>query len=91
MLFDMGLDRDEILSDEPGYVFVAVRFGFQPNASPSGGSGAEVEQDWLARLLRLNESCVHIAIPCNSHEEPPSRKCVHTANQFPGFWIMATL
>jgi hypothetical protein len=44
MLFDVGFERYEVFVDEGGCFFVVVRFGFQPNACASGGSGAEIYQ-----------------------------------------------
>src|SRR5262249_54513851 len=41
--FDVHGDRKETLIDEGCDLFIGVRLGFQPNASASSGSGAEVE------------------------------------------------
>jgi hypothetical protein len=42
--FDVRLERDEVLIDERSGLLVTVRFGFQPSASASRGSCAEVDQ-----------------------------------------------
>jgi hypothetical protein len=43
----------EILVDKLPNFLIGVRFGFQPNASASSRSGAEVQQDWFPGRLCL--------------------------------------
>jgi hypothetical protein len=45
--FDVDGYRMKILVDKLCNLIIGVRFGFQPNASTSSGSGAEIKQDGL--------------------------------------------
>jgi len=74
MLFDMCGERDEVFVDEGGGFFVAVRFGFQPNACASGGSGAEVDQHGSRVCLRFRERRVGVFDPVNFHVVSPRLK-----------------
>ena len=70
-LFDVGCERYEVFVDEGGGFFVAVRFGFQPNACASGGSGAEVDQYRTLTRLRFRERRIGVVHPVHFHDVPP--------------------
>jgi hypothetical protein len=55
------------LVDEGCELRVSVRFGFQPSACPSRGSGAEIYQHGLMLCFRLAECSVNIFVPRNRH------------------------
>jgi hypothetical protein len=44
MFLDVSFYRNEVLENKFGGLFVFIRFGVQPSASPSGWRSAEVEQ-----------------------------------------------
>jgi hypothetical protein len=53
LLFDVDVEGDELVANERRDLVIAVRFGFQPNATPSGGCRAEVDEKRLFRLRGL--------------------------------------
>jgi hypothetical protein len=53
MFFDVGFDRDKIFVDERRGRIVRIGFGFQPNASDSGRSRAEVDQQRFVSRFRF--------------------------------------
>ena len=71
MFFDVGCERDEVLVDERGGLVVVVRFGFQPSASASSGSSAEVDQQWLLACFSFGERGVGVFDPVYFHDVPP--------------------
>lgn len=71
VLFDVCFERYEVFVDEGGGFVVAVRFGFQPNTSASGGSGAEIDQHRSFTGLCFRERRVGICHPVNFHVFSP--------------------
>jgi|SRR5579863_3313869 len=67
MFLDVGLDRQKIRTDETRDTFIRVRLGFQPSASASSGGRAEINQDGLARSLRLGQCRIDVFTPLNRH------------------------
>ena len=57
MFFDVGLDGDEILINERCGRIVRIGFGFQPNASASIRSRAEIDHQRFVMRLRLAQRC----------------------------------
>ena len=55
LLFDVDGGGGEVVVDVLRQLRVAVRFGLQPNASPSSGSGAEIQQRGTMFRLCLAE------------------------------------
>jgi hypothetical protein len=70
-LLDVRGERNKVLVDEGGELRVSVRFGFQPNASASGGRGAEVEQHRFVFRFGASERTVEIFGPFNGHQASP--------------------
>jgi hypothetical protein len=68
MFLDVRFHRQKIRVDEAGDGFIPVGLGFQPSASASSRSRAEIEQDRPARLLRLGQSGIDVFAPLNRHE-----------------------
>ncbi len=66
MDLDMGGDGQEILLDEGRGRGVGITLGFQPSASPSGGRGAEIEQQRLFFRLRAGEGVVNFGNPVHA-------------------------
>ena len=67
MFFDVCLDSHKIIIDERCGCIIRVGFGLQPNASTSGRSGAEVDQQRLVVRFRLGERCISVYAPFDSH------------------------
>jgi len=44
VFLDVCFERDEVVVDKGGSLFIAVRLGFQPNASTSSGRGTKVDE-----------------------------------------------
>ena len=65
VFFDMCFERDEVVVDKRSSLFIAVRLGFQPNASASSGRGTEVDEQRLLIGLGLRERRVGICQPLN--------------------------
>ena len=63
MFFDVGFKRHEILVYEGRSFLVAVRFGFQPSACSSRGSGAEIDEHRFLGCLGFGEHRVRIFLP----------------------------
>jgi GrpB-like predicted nucleotidyltransferase (UPF0157 family) len=77
VFLDVRLDRQKIRVDEACDAFIRVRLGFQPSASPSSRSRAEIEQDRPAGLLGLFECGIDVLAPLNWHSSdiiPGSRQ-----------------
>lgn len=64
---DVGGDGQEMLLDEGRGSGVGITLGFQPSASPSGGGGAEVEQQRALFGLGAGESVVHFGNPIHTY------------------------
>ena len=67
MLFDVRLHRYEMFMNERCGGVVRVRFGLQPNASTSRGSGAKVDQQRFVLRFRFSERRIGIFVPIDSH------------------------
>ncbi|MBV8553204.1 MAG: hypothetical protein JOY54_18050 [Acidobacteriaceae bacterium] len=67
VFLDMGLDGEKFLVDEACDAFIRIRLGFQPNASPSSGSRAEINQDRPTDLWCVGERRINILAPVNQH------------------------
>jgi hypothetical protein len=67
MFFDVGFDRDKIFVDKRRGRIVRIGFGLQPNASASGRSRAEVDQQRFVARFRLGERCIDVFVPFDSH------------------------
>lgn len=67
MFFDVGLYRQEILMNEIGGLGVLIRFGIQPNTTPSGRRSAEIEQDRTVVLPGFGECLIDIFTPVHGH------------------------
>src|SRR5262249_11303603 len=70
-LLDVDPDREEVLGNGAGHVFVGIDLGFQPSASASGRGGAEIHEDRLLFGFRLRQSLVRVARPLNGHGSLP--------------------
>lgn len=68
VFFDMDGRGDETFLDELLELGIGVRFGFQPNATGSSRSGAEIEQHGTVLGFRLAERSVNILDPIDRHE-----------------------
>ena len=67
LLFDVDLDRDEILTDEGRYAVIGVNLGFQPSAPRSHRGGAEIEEHRPVAFLSLRQGGIRIANPVYFH------------------------
>ena len=67
MLFDMYLDRDEMLVDELRDAFIRVYLGIQPSACPSHRRGAKIEQNVFLLGSRVIQRRIYVFSPCNGH------------------------
>jgi hypothetical protein len=67
MFLDVRLDWEKIRVDEACDALIRVRLGFQPSASPSSRSRAEIEQDRPAGLLGLLQRGIDVLAPLNGH------------------------
>jgi hypothetical protein len=67
LVFDVNLDREEVLVDVSIDVRVRISLGIQPSARPSHGRSVEIDQQALAGLLRLAERFVDIPFPVDRH------------------------
>lgn len=65
--FDVDGYRKKILVDEVCQLFIAIRFGFQPNACPSGRSGAEIKQHGFIPAFGLCQRSIGIFDPLHGH------------------------
>jgi hypothetical protein len=65
VFFDVSFERDEVVVDKRSSLFIAVRLGFQPNASASSGRGAKVDEQRLFVGFRLRERSVGVCLPVN--------------------------
>jgi hypothetical protein len=63
IFFDVHSNWHEFLIDKGCKLRVSVRFGFQPSASASSWSGAEVNQHGLVLYLGLAKRSVYIFVP----------------------------
>ena len=67
-LLDVESCGNEVFLDVFRQLRIAVRLGFQPNASASSGRGAEVEEHGPMILFCLAESSLSIFYPVDHHE-----------------------
>ena len=67
MLFDVCFERYEVFVDEVGGFVVAVRLGFQPSTSASGGRSAEIDQHRSFTGLRFRERRIGVCHPVHFH------------------------
>ena len=75
VLFDMDLQRNEVLIDEAGNPFIGINLGIQPSACASRRRRAEIEEQGLVLKLRFRERSVNILLPSYGHPEfPPLMK-----------------
>lgn len=65
VFFDVCFERDEVVVDKRSSLFIAVRLGFQPNASTSSGRGTEVDEQRLLVGFGLLERSVGVCQPLN--------------------------
>src|SRR4051794_26272639 len=72
MFFDVGLKENEVSPDEFRDFIVGVGFGLQPNARPSSGRRAEIDQQRPFRAFRFSERRVGVFIPLNRHADSVS-------------------
>ena len=68
IFLDVNSDWDEVLFDKRGQLCITVRLGFQPSACPSGGSGAEIDQNRLVLRFGFAQSAINVFDPMNCHE-----------------------
>ena len=61
----MDLNGQQFPADEFANLAFRIDFGFQPNASGSTGSVAEIDQDGLGEGFRLSKRRVKIIEPLN--------------------------
>ena len=80
VFLDVRLNRKEILIDEARDFIVIVGLGFQPNASASSGSRAEVNQQRFVVRFRLGERCINVFVPFYSHFLIPPYRAICTAH-----------
>jgi hypothetical protein len=71
MFFDMSGEIYEVVVDEGRDFVVVVRFGFQPSACASSGSGAEVDEQWFLIRFRFAECSVCVFQPIYFHSYVP--------------------
>jgi hypothetical protein len=60
MLFDVCLERHEIVVNKCSGLVIIVRLGFQPSTCASGGRGAKVDEQRLLLSLGFRECCVSV-------------------------------
>lgn len=64
---DVDVYGKKILIDEVCQLVIAIGFGFQPNASPSGGGGTEVKQYGFVCAFGLRERSIRFFDPLHGH------------------------
>jgi hypothetical protein len=99
LFLDVDLDGNEVFIDESGDLRIGVDFGIQPSAGPSGGSGAEVQQQRFLLFLRQSEGGIDILGEIDGHSLrlPPVElddaggklAAIAKAGNFPGLCRMA--
>ena len=67
VLFDMDLERDEVVVDECRGLCIVVGLGLQPSACSSGRCRAEVDKQRLVLFLCLPKRLVGVFDPVNGH------------------------
>ena len=67
MFLDVCFEGYEVFVDEGGSFFVAVRLGFQPSTSASGGRGAEIDQHGFLLFFRFGKRAVSVFSPMYFH------------------------
>jgi len=63
IFLDVDSDGHEFLIDEGCELRVSIRFGFQPSACASSGSGAKVDQQGFVLCFGLAQGSIYVFVP----------------------------